>query len=180
MDQVSKKSEKEKFWQAHNHAAMVETMMSVRDMMRDPLPDNPPPDDKWKAAIGLARLNLNGACHRVMVCLIDHANPETGLCFPSEELIAGWTGSQTRVIERAIATLRKKRLLHVVSVPCRTGKRNRYYLNWTPLFAAFKEIKAFEEAHREKRDDPTKVSGSPLTTRRKCRVTTRRKCRQNL
>ena len=56
MDQVSKKSEKEKFRQAHNHAAMVETMMSVRDMMRDPLPDNPPPDDKWKAAIGLARV----------------------------------------------------------------------------------------------------------------------------
>ena len=55
MDQVSKKSEKEKFRQAHNHAAMVETMMSVRDMMRDPLPDNPPPDDKWKAAIGLAQ-----------------------------------------------------------------------------------------------------------------------------
>ena len=76
MDQVSKKSEKEKFRQAHNHAAMVETMMSARDMMRDPLPDNPPPDDKWKAVIGLARLNLNGACHRVMVCLIDHANPE--------------------------------------------------------------------------------------------------------
>ena len=155
------KAEILEFRRKHNHAAMVETIMGVRDMMRDPLPDNPPPDKKWKATTGLARLNLNGACHRVMVCLIDHANSDLAFASPPRNSLPDGREVKRGVIERAIATLRKKRLLHVVSVPCRTGKRNRYYLNWTPLFAAFKEIKAFEKAHREKRDDPTKVSGSP-------------------
>jgi hypothetical protein len=174
------KAENLEFRRKHNQSAMVETMMGVRDMMRDPLPDNPPLGDKWQAMLGLARLHLNGGCHCVMVCLIDHANSDSGLCFPSEDRIAGWTGIPLRTVERAISTLRKKSLAFAVPVKCRTGKHNRYYVNWAPLFAAFKEIKAFEKAHRGKRDNPPEVAGPPLTTRQKWRLRSRQKWRLNL
>ena len=59
------------------------------------------PGPKWKARAGLARLKLNGAEYAVMMCLIDRWNPKNGLCYPSEEFIAGWTDRNPRAVRRA-------------------------------------------------------------------------------
>ena len=66
----------------------------------------PPPGPKWKARKGLARMKLNGAEHDIMECLIDRASKAKGLCFPSEEFIAGWTTRPLRTVERGIASLK--------------------------------------------------------------------------
>src|SRR5262245_6462167 len=95
----------------HNRHMMIEAMLNARG---EHLPENPPPGPKWKAKQGLNRLNLNGAEQDVMSCLIDLANSRTGLCYPSEEYVAGWTSRPKRTVRRAIASVKKKRLVKVV------------------------------------------------------------------
>jgi hypothetical protein len=91
---------------------------------------NNPPGKKWQAMKALARMNLNGAEYAVLVCLIDHANENTGLCYPSESRIAAWTNRPERTVKRAIASLKQRRLYRIVR---RAGTSNRYYLNWPKL-----------------------------------------------
>jgi hypothetical protein len=75
----------------HEYDAMIDSIRCRREEVENPLPENPPGGAKWKAKQGLHRLNLNGAEQDVLACLIDRANPTTGLCYPSEEFVAGWT-----------------------------------------------------------------------------------------
>jgi hypothetical protein len=141
------------------------------------LPANPPPGPKWQALTGLGRLNLNGAQHAVMLCLVDRANQRTGLCYPSEEFISGWTGRQLRVVERAIETLKDRGLLIVkkrFNAKTRTVS-NRYYIAWPLLFTAFIEIKIFEAENTRQ-----KCRLATRATRQKYRLTTRQRCRVNL
>lgn len=133
-----------------HHYKMVSGIME----QREPLwPENPPPGDKWEAKQGLARMGLNGAEHDFMACLIDRANQYTGSCFPTEKFIAGWTNRPIGTIKRALSTLNKTtNLFGIVTFACKEGRRNRYFINWPPLFAAFQAIKSFEAAHKEERD----------------------------
>jgi hypothetical protein len=104
------------------------------------LSDNPPPGPKWKAIQGLASLGLNAPCHDVMVCLIFHANINTGLCYPSEHTIAAWTRRPLRTVERAVTMLAKKGFVSI-----ERKKRNKktavvsnyYELEWKRLFDAY-------------------------------------------
>ena len=103
-------------------------LFAVGERMVEPeLPENPPPDAKWKAKQGLNRLNLNGAEHDVMGCLVDRANATTGLCYPSEEFIAGWTGRPLRTVQRAIRSLWHKRLINITR---RSATSDRYFIAW--------------------------------------------------
>jgi hypothetical protein len=145
------------------HEEMVFGILERRD---EPLPENPPPGPKWQAKQGLHCLDLNGAENRVMFCLIERANKFSGLCFPSEDWIAGWTRIPKRTVERAVASLKAKGLIGIVPVRRkRGGVSNRYYAKWEPLFAGYRHMKAFEAASTEKRnaarDAPSKVAGTP-------------------
>ena len=125
---------------------MIETIIGNRG---EPLPDNPPPGPKWKAVLGLNRLqHLNGAEHAVMACLIDRANPRTGLCFPSEAYIAGWINRPERTVRRAISVLKRMRLARIIR---RGPSSNRYVINWLPLFVAYRELEEFQAARRDKK-----------------------------
>ena len=97
-----------------------------------------------------------------MACLIDRANPSTGLCYPSEEYIAGWTGRALRTVQRAIRTLWNKRLINITR---RSLTSNRYYIAWGKLFEAYKLQKAFEKGRNvtplpKVADHDTKSGGS--------------------
>jgi Helix-turn-helix domain len=146
----------------YQHEAMVETIRCRREEIEGTLPENPPGGAKWKAKQGLHRLNLNGAEQDVMACLIDRANPHTGLCYPSEEYIAAWTGRAMRTVQRAVRTLWDKRLINITR---RSLTSNRYYIAWGKLFEAHKLQKAFERRHTVTRppkvaDHDTKSGGS--------------------
>ena len=125
----------------HEYDAMVDLIRCRREEIAPELPENSPPGPKWKAKQGLNRLNLNGAEHDVMGCLVDRASSKSGLCYPSEEFIQGWTGRPMRTVQRAIRSLWDKRLINITR---RSVTSNRYFIQWTTLFAAYKQQKAFE------------------------------------
>ena len=154
------------YMEDHERDAMVDSIRCRREDVAPELPENPPPDAKWKAKQGLNQLNLNGAEHDVMGCLIDRASSKSGLCYPSEEFIQGWTGRPMRTIQRAIRTLWDKRLINITR---RSLTSNRYFIQWEPLFAAYRAQKAFERGvtlasrrrHAQKvADHDTKSGGS--------------------
>ena len=122
-----------RYMEDHEHDAMVDSIRCRREEIDPPLNDNPPPGPKWKAKQGLNRLNLNGAEHDVMGCLVDRASSKSGLCYPSEEFIAGWTGRPLRTVQRAISSLWHKRLINITR---RSLTSNRYFIQWDALFAA--------------------------------------------
>jgi hypothetical protein len=123
---------------------MVEEIIEARD--RDALPSNPPPGPKWQAKKGLYRLRLNGAEFQVMGCLIDRANQQSGNCWPSVSFIRRWTFLPERTVERALASLKAKKLFRVID---RGLFSNAYLLNWKTLFSAFAQILAVEKGNRE-------------------------------
>jgi hypothetical protein len=140
----------------HNREMMIEAM---RDARGEALPENPPPGPKWKAKQALNSLNLNGAEHDVMGCLVDRANARTGLCYPSEEFIAGWTNRPLRTVERAIASLKRKRLIKIIH---RGTTSNRYYIDWHRLFASFRAMMAFQKRRLRQSDALQKVADHPV------------------
>ena len=141
----------------HEHEMMVDSIRCRREEVQRELPENSPPDAKWKAKQGLNRLNLNGAEHDVMGCLIDRASSKSGLCYPSEEFIQGWTGRPMRTVQRAIRSLWEKRLINITR---RSLTSNRYFIQWDKLFAAYRAQKAFERGVTlaSRRRHPQKVA----------------------
>jgi hypothetical protein len=98
-------------------------------------------------------MNLNGPDHDVMLCLIEHANSKSGVCFPSEELIAAWTNRPLRTIERSIKSISDQKLVRIVRRKNKSGTvSNRYFINWQPLFAAY-------AAQKVAGPHPSKVAG---------------------
>ena len=124
---------------------MINSMRCRREEISPELPENPASLPKWQAKQGLNRLNLNGAEHDVMGCLIDRANPTSGLCYPSEEYIAGWIDRPLRTVQRAIRTLWDKRLINITR---RSATSNRYFIQWPTLSIAYRAQKAFEKRRR--------------------------------
>jgi Helix-turn-helix domain len=133
----------------YERQGLAENIVSGREV----LPANPPPGPKYHARQGLASMGLNGSDHDVMFCLIDRANTNTGRCFPSEAFIAAWTNREERTVRRFIASLKKRNLIEATPVKCKGGTRNEYRINWDPLFAAYKAMKAFEKARHQKREE---------------------------
>ena len=67
----------------------------------------PPDVEFWKAfaAVNLLPRSINGTMKAVLGCLIDHANPKSGRCVPSEGRIAAMIKRPLRTVERAVAEL---------------------------------------------------------------------------
>ena len=77
---------------------------------------------------------------------VDRASANTGLCYPSEEYIAGWTNRPLRTVQRAIRSLWEKRLINITRS---SATSNRYFIQWPALFVAYRQQKAFEQRRRD-------------------------------
>jgi hypothetical protein len=147
--------------------AMIDSIRCRREEFDQPLAENPPLGPKWMAKQGLNSLNLNGAEYAVMGCLLDRASSHSGLCYPSEEFIAGWTRRPLRTVQRAIRSLWEKRLINITR---RSMTSSRYFVQWAPLFSAYRHQKAFEklntkrnaQRHAQKVADHVTKSGGSL------------------
>jgi hypothetical protein len=129
---------------------MVEVIRAARG---EPLPENPPPGPKWQAKEGINVLRtigveLNGTEVNVLFMLVEHANTTNGVCYPCQELISRRTCRPLRSVERAIASLKRKRLIDIIPVAYAS---NRYIINWTLLFDAHHQSRKIARAWQRKR-----------------------------
>jgi hypothetical protein len=102
----------------------------------------------WQAFAAATILPINGSQKTVLGCLLDHANPKSGSCYPSEALIAAETGCPTRTVQRAIADLLRT---PYVSRQRRTQSSNSYSINFDALLNAWADYKARGAAYRASR-----------------------------
>lgn len=127
-----------------------------------PLPANPAPGAKWKAKQALAFLNLNGPDHDVALCLLEHANNKTGLCYPSEERISAWTARTLRTVRRSVKPIS---LAGIAKVGRRKNRRgtvsNHYWINGPLLFAAYEKQKVASRSAKSGRSLIQKVAAEP-------------------
>ena len=116
--------------------------------------DNPLPDgrEKWQAKQGINKLDLNGRDTRVLWALIDYANRDTGLCYPSQKTISGLLTLPIRAVERSIRSLTRKKLIKPQPTIGQNGMFNRYRINWKPLFAAYETMEGFKASKKTKTD----------------------------
>ena len=102
--------------------------------MTSPSPNSlskPPAKGKfWRAFAAVTILPINGSQKAVLGCLIDHANPKSGLCYPSEALIAAEIARPIRTVERAVADLL---LTPYLSRKRRHQSSNVYSINFDAL-----------------------------------------------
>lgn len=105
----------------------------------------PPKGTFWRAFAAITVLPVNGTQKAVLGCLVDHANPKSGLCYPSEALIAAEIGRPLRAIERAVADLLKTRY---VSRKRRTCSSNLYEINFDAILNEWDAYKARGTNHR--------------------------------
>src|SRR6516225_7549379 len=120
----------------HNRAQMVESIMGVRPNQAPPPYDNPLPHgrDKWQAKQGIHRLKLGGRDVSILWALVEYANRETGLCFPSERTIAALLNLKLRAVERGIRSLAEKGLAIPEPTMGVNGTiYNRYRIKWAVL-----------------------------------------------
>ena len=94
---------------------------------------------KWKAQLGILRLpGLSVGVASLVACLIEYADEETGIAWPSEATIAEWSATPLRTIERAVPRAAKLKLVTITERDLRGLKRgNIYLINWELFLAAF-------------------------------------------
>jgi Helix-turn-helix domain len=140
----------------HNREMMIESLQLARG---EPPPPNPPPEPKWQAKQGLQRLKLNGPESAVLWLLIDYANGSSGLCFPSQARLALVLDLPLRTVERAVASLRRRRLIRALPRRSKAGAiSSAYLINWQPIFAAYREMR---RAQKVAVTPPSKVATTP-------------------
>src|SRR5262249_25672899 len=121
-----------------------------------------PEGDMWKVFFGVGVLRLSGTDKAVLTCLIEHANSETGLCYPSETTIAAEIGRDLRAVERSIANL--------IRTPYLTRQRRKqtssiYTIKFAPILKAFDDYKARQKAlstSRQKRRANSPTGKRPI------------------
>jgi hypothetical protein len=104
----------------------------------------------WRTFAAVAILKISGSQKTVLGCLVDHANPKNGLCYPSEALIAAETGLPIRTVERAVADLL---LTPYLSRKRRNQSSNIYSINFDALLEAWDDYKGRGAAYRLRREN---------------------------
>lgn len=91
--------------------------------------------------------SLNGVAKAAGCVLLDHYNLETGLCFPSIELIAAESNCAERSVRRALSDLKKAGWIDWIRYGGR-GHTNLYSINWQHYEAAKNEYAARQQSYR--------------------------------
>jgi hypothetical protein len=117
---------------------------------------------KWKAQLGILRMpGLSLGVASLMACLIEYADEEMGIAWPSETTIAAWAATSLRSIERAVPRAAKLRLVTVTERDLRGLKRgNIYLINWQPFLDAFNRPRPGRDASVTKFKTPRQSGGS--------------------
>jgi hypothetical protein len=105
----------------------------------------PPKLEWWRVYAAVTILPINGSQKAVLGCLVDHTNPKSGLCYPSEALIAAEIKRPLRTVERAVSKLERTPYL---SVKPRSQSSNSFDINFDALLKAFDAYKARGAAYR--------------------------------
>jgi hypothetical protein len=142
----------------HERMAMVDSLMYRREEGGEsPIQYTAPgAEQKWRARDLLdIHWNLTGikcpeSFNRIMSCIIGHANPDNGVCFPGQTTIGIETGCSRRTVQRGIDWWTKKKFLTTESRGL--GHALAYHPQWE-LFelyyiAAADDIAAQKEALR--------------------------------
>jgi hypothetical protein len=122
----------------------------------------PPGGEKWWA---VAAVFYSGLCKSEMIALhwlIDHANPKTGRCDPSQSCGVWETQLSRRALERALSGLRGTPFLKRSQ---RGHASNAYFINWAALRRVFDAWVTRKKTWRGERDrihgiPPVKSGGS--------------------
>ena len=117
---------------------------------------------KFKAAQGVLRLpGLSLGVASLMACLIEYADEETGIAWPSETTIAAWSATPLRSIERAVPQAAKLKLVTITERQLRGLKRgNIYLINWEPFLDASNRPRPGRDASLTKFKTPRQSGGS--------------------
>ena len=124
----------------HDGAVDVEAMREER-VGASPQYTAPGAELKWRARdLVDIHWNLTGiktpseSYNRIMSCIIGHANPNTGCCYPKQRLIAAETGYSRDTVSRAVKWWVANKFLVVESRGI--GHANAYHPQWA-LFDVF-------------------------------------------
>jgi hypothetical protein len=136
--------EEEVFWESDGLSINIEDTQAVRQERMEERGESKPEfvapgaEQKWRArnlvdfhwkitAIEVPSESYNS----IFSCIIDHANPGDGLCYPSQSIIAIETGYSVDTVQRAIGWWEKHRFLKIESRGL--GRALAYHPQWDLL-----------------------------------------------
>jgi hypothetical protein len=126
------------------------------------------PGTKWKAQLGILRMpKLTLGVASLTACLIEYADEETGIAWPSEETIAEWSATPLRSIQRAAPKAAKLGLVTIYKRSVGHLKHgNVYLIDWKPFLHCFNKPRPTRQnggsPYRQSGGSPTRQNGSGL------------------
>jgi hypothetical protein len=107
--------EEDVFWESDGQSINIEDTQFVRQERMEERGESKPEfvapgaEQKWRARNlvdihwALTAIKTpSESYNRVLSCIIDHANPHNGLCYPSQSIIAIETGYSVKTVKRAV------------------------------------------------------------------------------
>jgi Helix-turn-helix domain len=120
--------EEEVFWESDGVSINIEDTQFVRQARMEERGESKPEfvapgaEQKWRARNlvdihwALTAIKIpSESYNRILSCIIDHANPHNGLCYPSQSIIAIETGCSVETVKRAIKWWKKQGFLKTES-----------------------------------------------------------------
>jgi biotin operon repressor len=135
--------EEDVFWESDGQSINIEDTQFVRQERMEKRGESKPEfvapgaEKKWRARDlldihwNLANIKCPESFNRVLSCIIDHANPHNGLCYPSQAIIAIETGVSVDTVKRAIKWWKKQGFL--VTESRGLGHALAYHPQWDLL-----------------------------------------------
>jgi hypothetical protein len=136
--------EEDVFWESDGQSINIEDTQFVRQERMEERGERKPEfvapgaEQKWRARNlvdihwGLTGIKTpSESYNRIFSCIIDHANPHTGICYPSQSIIAIETGYSVKTVKRAIAWWKEQGFL--VTEDRGLGHALAYHPQWNLL-----------------------------------------------
>ena len=127
-DKNEMRHEEDVFWGHDGQYIDVEGTQFIRQAAMEERGESKPEfvapgaEQKWRARNlvdihwGLTAIKTpSESYNRVLSCIIDHANPHSGLCYPSQSIIAIETGYSVETVKRAVSWWKKQGFLKTES-----------------------------------------------------------------
>jgi hypothetical protein len=125
--QSKMRHEEDVFWESDGQTINIEDTQFVRQARMEERGESKPefvaPDveKKWRCRDlldihwNLANIKCPESFNRILSCIIGHANPYTGTCYPRQTIIAIETGYSVDTVKRAVKWWKKQGFLKTES-----------------------------------------------------------------